>query len=93
MQIRQSRATISLDQQEIQVDTTLLGPVECPKNSLVQLLGEWVPASTAMATTATETGAGNEMILRAVVIRVVDGMDVKLYQRAINAQREALASD
>lgn len=87
MQIRQCGATISLNNQEIQVDTTLLGPVDCPKNSLVQVLGEWVPVSTI----PTATGAEEEMILRAVVIRVVDGMDVTLYQRAINAQREALA--
>ncbi|XP_013420911.1 CST complex subunit TEN1 [Lingula anatina] len=61
----------------VKVDTTLIEPFNYMRDSLVQLIGEM-----------ERLDRSGDRILRARVVSIVDGMDMNLYQRVVQAQRQ-----
>lgn len=63
---------------ELCVDTSLIEPFDARFGSLFNMIGE------------LEDGNQNEIVLRARVVRCVDGLDLSLYRKAIESQRRYL---
>ncbi len=74
------------DNASLWVDIALVVATDLTTDALVQFIGQINPA-------AHNTGAGGKgVILSAKVYRNVDGLDMKLYEEALIARREFLAT-
>jgi len=78
----QSKATLCDPQSStsLQLDTRLIEPFDARIGSLFQVIGE------------LECGDTNQVVLKARVIRCVDGMDLIMYRRVVDSQRRYLKS-
>ncbi|XP_071094994.1 uncharacterized protein [Haliotis cracherodii] len=70
----------SNNRRPLTIDTRLVEPFSAKIGSLFQFIGELDCASNTNVT------------LKARVVRCVDGLDMKMYQKALVAQRQYLAS-
>lgn len=66
---------------ELCVDTAFIEPFEARFGSLFQMIGELETRSDKI---------GNNAVLKARVVRCVDGMDMALYRKAVEYQRAHL---
>lgn len=66
------------DKSELSIDTSLIEPFEARSGSLFQMIGELEP------------GRHGDIVLKARVVRCVDGLDMPLYRKAIECQRTYL---
>ncbi|XP_046545387.1 CST complex subunit TEN1-like [Haliotis rubra] len=69
----------SNNRQPLTIDTRLVEPFNAKIGSLFQFIGELECSS-------------NSVTLKARVVRCVDGLDMKMYQKALIAQRQYLSS-
>ncbi|KAJ3034926.1 hypothetical protein HDV00_004536 [Rhizophlyctis rosea] len=74
------------------VDTSLLGNFSHRNKSLLQFIGElddWVvPARQQMPSSPATHAGGEYVILRARIVRNVDGLDLTLYDKALQIRRK-----
>lgn len=64
---------------ELVINTSLIEPFEARFGSLFQMIGE------------LETGyQGYDLVMKARVVRCVDGLDISLYKKAVQCQRNYL---
>lgn len=63
---------------DMSIDTSLIEPFEARSGSLFQMIGE------------LERGKQGDVVLKARVVRCVDGLDMALYRKAVECQRTYL---
>jgi hypothetical protein len=68
----------SQSKSDLCIDTSLIEPFEARFGSLFNMIGE------------LEAGNQNDIMLKARVVRCVDGLDLSLYRKAIESQRKYL---
>ena len=77
-----SIATLQFDGFELKVDTRLVEPQPFRRNSLFQMIGE-IDEDDLRKSDRSES-----VVLRVRVCRCVDGLDVKLYYKALDMRRQ-----
>ena len=78
---------VSHDDATLWVDTSLVVTSELKADAQVQFIGE---ITAATQTVRAQHGAAYQ--LSAKVLRIVDGLDMRLYEEALAARRQFLAS-
>lgn len=80
---------------ELTIDTSLIEPFGARLGSLFQMIGELETIGSGDFRTSGSgdfrTKVGNCVVLKARVVRCVDGMDLALYRKALQLQREFLS--
>ncbi|XP_052774675.1 uncharacterized protein LOC128213164 [Mya arenaria] len=84
-----ARVTDPLSKQDLVVDTSLIEPFGARYGSLFQFIGELVTGEQDGSSGVTLNG-GSSVVLKARVVRCVDGIDMTMYRKAIMLQRDFL---
>lgn len=89
-----NRAILQEGPCQLTVDTTLLGGLEFQPGQLYQFVGELEQSedgvSSSLRLTSLITFRDQTPLLRARVMRDIDGMDMDLYRRAVELMRQTL---
>ena len=77
-----SIATLELEGNQLKVDTRLVEPQAFRQSSLFQMIGEIIDDDRSH-----DCPSSVSIVLQARVCRCVDGLDVKLYYKAVDVRR------
>ncbi|KAJ3047092.1 hypothetical protein HK097_000244 [Rhizophlyctis rosea] len=87
-----SLAQIEHASKTLTIDTTLLGDFPYRVKSLLQFIGvleDWrPPVQHKLQTTPTKHAGNGHVILQAKIMRNVDGLDLTLYDKALQIRRQ-----